>query len=453
MQQVKNIFRCIVILSSLFLTARCAQTSSVTTTAVFSWLSGQSTVLSNTVYGNQGTFSATNIPGARKGAMTWRDKFNNLWLFGGYGLSGSGTTAGYLNDLWVFNGAQWSWIGGSNTLNSTGSYGTTGIPTASNSPPARMNGLAWVDLSGNFWLFGGQGPSYNFNDVWKFNGLNWTWVAGPQGNAAQLGVYGSKGVSAAANHPGARTQAAGAADPQGNFWLFGGSGYTDTAIGTPTDLWQFNISTLCWTWMGGTNLSAQSGSYGAQGIASGSNIPGARYGAAYWTDPSGNFWMFGGNGVDGSGVSGYLNDLWKFDGTAWIWTWVSGSAHANEISDYGYKGIPSSTNMPGGRMNATGFTDEHNNQWVFQGTTGVVRFADFWKFDGTNWTWAYGSNVADQNGTYGLQGVSLATSSPGAREETTGWTAANGSFYLFGGYGVDSGSGYSYLNDLWHFSP
>jgi len=32
-----------------------------------------------------------------------------------------------------------------------------------------------------------------------------------------------------------------------------------------------------------------------------------------WTDASGNFWLFGGNGFDSAGTQGYLNDLWKYE--------------------------------------------------------------------------------------------------------------------------------------------
>jgi hypothetical protein len=29
-------------------------------------------------------------------------------------------------------------------------------------------------------------------------------------------------------------------------------------------------------------------------------------------DSSGNFWLFGGNGLDASGTLGYLNDVWEY---------------------------------------------------------------------------------------------------------------------------------------------
>ena len=42
------------------------------------------------------------------------------------------------------------------------------------------------------------------------------------------------------------------------------------------------------------------------GVASVSNIPGGRFGAATWTDFTGNLWIFGGNGL---GVSSLTSKL------------------------------------------------------------------------------------------------------------------------------------------------
>jgi Chitobiase/beta-hexosaminidase C-terminal domain len=47
------------------------------------------------------------------------------------------------------------------------------------------------------------------------------------------------------------------------------------------------------------------------GTPAASNFPGSRYNAASWMDSEGNFWLFGGQGYDGSGTLGVLNDLWK----------------------------------------------------------------------------------------------------------------------------------------------
>lgn len=41
-------------------------------------------------------------------------------------------------------------------------------------------------------------------------------------------------------------------------------------------------------------------------------MPGAREGAAAWTDNSGNLWLFGGYGYGADLFAGHLNDLWVY---------------------------------------------------------------------------------------------------------------------------------------------
>jgi len=56
----------------------------------------------------------------------------------------------------------------------------------------------------------------------------------------QPGVYGTQGVAAAGNTPGARTDAFGWTDKQGNLWLFGGLGTDSTGTaGWLNDFWEY----------------------------------------------------------------------------------------------------------------------------------------------------------------------------------------------------------------------
>lgn len=92
----------------------------------------------------------------------------------------------------------WAWVSGSNSINEAGNYGTISVSSTSNVPGARDSALSWSDSNGNLWLFGGHyydptSHSIFFNDLWKFDGSNWTWVKGSStGN--QVGNYGTKGV-------------------------------------------------------------------------------------------------------------------------------------------------------------------------------------------------------------------------------------------------------------------
>jgi hypothetical protein len=126
------------------------------------------------------------------------------------------------------------------------------------------------------------------------------------------------------------------------------------------DLWKYSANE--WMWVGGSNLVAQSGSYGTQGMPTATNIPGARWGAASRIDASGRFWLFGGNGFDSSAnpqVYGDLNDLWTYDGTQW--NWVSGSNHAGQSGVYGTLGAAAASNVPGARDGAVSPGDAARN--------------------------------------------------------------------------------------------
>src|ERR1019366_2198708 len=99
-----------------------------------------------------------------------------------------------------------------------------------------------------------------------------------------------------------------------------------------------------WTWMSGSNTGGAIGSYGNLGTPTATNVPGARVEASGWTDSSGNFWLFGGDGLDSAGMEGLLNDLWEFDTSTNTWTWVSGSNLKDQFGSYGTQGVTSTTN-------------------------------------------------------------------------------------------------------------
>src|SRR5690242_19648523 len=66
-------------------------------------------------YGTLGTASASNVPGARFYSCHWLDTAGNLWLFGGQGYDATGSVVGFLNDLWKFDGTNWTWMAGSSS--------------------------------------------------------------------------------------------------------------------------------------------------------------------------------------------------------------------------------------------------------------------------------------------------------------------------------------------------
>jgi N-acetylneuraminic acid mutarotase len=386
-------------------------------------------------YGTLGNSGAHTGPGGRNSSAYWTDKSGNFWLFGGEGLDGSAAvTEGLLNDLWKYSPAtnEWTWIGGSSMLPSyfrscsggvvaycglPGVYGTQGVASLSNIPGGRLGAVTWTDGAGNFWLFGGLGADSvgnegYLNDLWKFNPSTeeWIWVSGsstvgknPEG---QEGVYGTKGIADPRNVPPGLTEATGWVDSNENLWLFGGIGIASQGgMGYSfNNLWKFNTATNEWIWISGNGggESADYGTYGTMGTSAPSNIPSGRNGAVSWTDSSGNFWLFGGSGVypaSQATISGDLNDLWEFIPGTGQWTWIAGTA--------------------GGVLNPHG-----------------------------------GGYFVPPYASYGTQGVTASSNTPGGRDSAMGWADKNGNLWLLGGAGVDS-TGYAGagpLNDLWKYN-
>lgn len=393
-----------------------------------------------------------NTPGGRDFPMTWTDKKGSRWLFGGEGFEVTHQSAnnipGLLNDMWVWptvpnTGLDDGWwlpgawvpanlpiihdpVANSDTADITslqfndqgGNYGTLGVGVSCKTPgaactvpPGRWGGITWTDATGNLWMFGGQGGSGLLNDIWEFD-------------------------------------------------LTSGPCSYDAATGT-------GIFTNCqWIWKAGSSLGNQSTT---------ATFPGGRWGAANFTDNAGNVWMFGGQGYDSAGAVGLLNDLWKYNIAAGTWTLVSGTTTANQNGVY--PAATGGTGTPGGRQTSVLWVDGTGKIWLFggfgldsKGTSGTTQTGsqqigsvlnDLWSFDSvaSTWTWVSGNNLANQNGVYGTQGISNATTNaaatnvPGSRWGSTGWVSPDGNLFLFGGFGYGSNGTQptGFLNDVWEF--
>lgn len=335
------------------------------------WVKGDKTTGGAAVYGTLGTPAVENKPGARYGAVGWRDASGRLWLFGGF------TVTGYKSDLWRYDPATnaWTWMKGGSGINAAGVYGTMGTANAANLPGARREGFAWTDAAGNFWLLGGEGyaatgSSGRLNDLWKYSPATneWTWVKGDSTTNA-FGVYGTVLTPAAGNKPGGRQAGATWVDASGRLWLFGGNGYAASGgVGRLSDLWRYDPATNEWTWMKGdssTNGGAVYGGVSPPGSTTDLTRPGSRYGAVAWKDKDGLFWLAGGSGNGTS--SGKPGDVWRYNPTTNQWTWMKGITGPNSYGVYGTRGVSSPANFPGGREYGVGWADASGNLWMFGG--------------------------------------------------------------------------------------
>lgn len=315
----------------------------------------------------------------------------SLTACGGSGGGGDSTASASAADPKPL--PKWEWMSGSDTVGNKGSYGAKGISDPSNLPPARNRAVSWTDNNGNLWLFGGI---ENYIPI--------------------SGVY--------------------------------------QAPDELNDLWEYNVTTNQWTWFAGSPKPNQAGIYGTKGVAAADNTPGPRNSASTWVDATGNLWLFGGGGIDAHGNIGELNDLWKYDISTHMWTWISGSDSANDSGLHGDIFVPSSTYSPEAKSNAYSWVGPHGLLWLYGGSSDTGdNYGDRWVFDPiTNqWAWAGGPLSASKKMVYSAVGKAAPENTPGARYDAATWGDKEGNFWLFGGAGYLTDGTYNSMNDLWKF--
>jgi hypothetical protein len=341
-----------------------------------------------------GSYGSGGAPGSRWGSSTWTDASGNLWMFGGQGYSSSGLDFALLNDVWewvpgtppspfpvgnpvnagTFTG-QWTWRGGSNLSNPSGTYtGSSAIPGG------RWAAASQTDSLGNVWLFGGQGldsagTTGLLSDLWKYNIASgqWTWVSGS--NLASVnGVYpAAVGTGTTTTAPGGRQAAVLWVDASNNIWLFGGFGLDSAGTGAPgggilNDLWEFTGGQ--WVWVSGSKVANQTGVYGTQTAAAATNGPGSRWGPVGWSDASSNLWFFGGwgYGTVTTDPTGFMNDIWEYQHSTGQWIWWKGISNVNQNGAYLTNGIPYVNNIVGARRGSAIWQPDPNGYvWIFGG--------------------------------------------------------------------------------------
>ncbi|MEO5569735.1 MAG: kelch repeat-containing protein [Bacteroidia bacterium] len=278
----------------------------------------------------------------------------------------------------------------------------------------------------------------------------WTWIKGDS-IPNQAGSYGVQGVPSPTNNPPSLYEPCEWTDLNGNFWLFGGGNLT-----VRNDLWKFNPLFNEWTWMKGSGMPYDSGSFGIQGVPSPTNNPPAlSWAMASWTDNIGNLWMFGGTNSNGTG--GVQNALWKYNISSNEWTWMKGSDSLSPVGFYGIQGISAPTNNPSGRNeSAAAWTDDTGDLWLFGGNyfntnNGIsYNLNDLWRYNisSNQWTWIKGSEFQNQAGTYGVMGVENIINTPEARMVYSHWKDVDGNLWLFGGRDTDV----IFFNDFWKYN-
>ncbi|HKM68371.1 MAG TPA: kelch repeat-containing protein [Candidatus Acidoferrum sp.] len=251
-----------------------------------------------------------------------------------------------------------------------------------------------------------------------------------------------------------------------------------------------------WTWIDGTKtagtvipVTPQYGSFAGTAPTSipnpFTNTPGARYGAAGWTDGFGSLYLFGGTGWELAGkpqpdtLNFAMNDLWVCDmswGDFCQWQLVGGydktaitvNGKATTVGAQIQLGAQNASFytfvVPAGRLGAATWKDSSGNFWLFGGSDGNNFLNDLWEYNHASlnptsyttteglWNFIGGSMSVDRPGVYPPAAPGIGQ--PGARTNAVTWTDQAGNFWLFGGYGYDGQAipVLGFLNDLWEYT-
>jgi N-acetylneuraminic acid mutarotase len=404
------------------------------------------------LFGNLG-LNNNNIqkPGERYGSCSW--EYNGkMYVFGGRGngVKVDGYGGLFLNDLWQYDPVTkgWNWLGGSHLETVDPVYGTLNIPAANNNPGGRVEAHS-ARIGNKIYLLGGTNNSSgnSFADLWEYNLVTnqWTWIKGPT-TLNTSGIYGTMGVANAANIPGARIDGS-FVSLNNKIYLFGGYGLdAEGNQGYLNDTWVYDPTTNNWTWLKGSNLINQSGSFGTINVTNSTNVPRGTFGQITWT-ANNKIYLFGGYNFDPVTFTFLCNTLWEYNPTTNNWTWLKGANdNIGHVGIYGTLGIAAPSNNPGSRLQGQGFTHE-GKLLLFGGDGYDQSFAqysralnDLWEFNPAtnNWRWLKGSNVAYQSSIVGTIHVPNANNNPAGTSFATG-SYINNKYLMFGGSAYDIG--------------
>lgn len=351
---------------------------------------------------------AAGQPSDRLAAQSvWVPQIQSVVVFGGAAPSA------FLDDMWAWNGAAW------NQVAATG-------PSPS---PRASHAFAYDSVRGKVVLFGGT-VSGGAADAE-------TWEWDPAASWTQMSP---------ANAPSARTEAA-MAYANGQMVLFGGTVNGSGAGARLGDTWTWDG--VDWT------LAATTG-------------PTARFDHAMCADPaSGNLKMFGGMTQALPSLSGYSDELWSWNGSAWTQEASLNAPPARRLHrlafDTGRNKVLLYGGTPGGTANfADTWTWDSSVGWSQLSTTNapsgrhahsmsydevrrdvVVHGGNVTSLGGTDETWALNGPIAPQTFDWRPAG----STTPGDRHaHSLSWIPNSQSLLMFGG-----ASPASFLNEMWRW--
>ena len=419
---------------------------------VWTWMHGTQNPGNVGNYGVKGISAPTNIPPARAYAAYCKDASGIFWLFGGYNSST------VFNDLWKFDVKtnEWTWVNGPQyATNNIGNYGTKGLSSPTNIPPAKSDASCWTGQDGYLYLYGGNYPingvptSSLRDDMWRYDiALNeWTWITGDISIGITQSNNGTKGVPAATNTPGFRyltTRNGWVYDNK--LWLIGGNTFTPGFQIPSNDLWTFDLSTNLWTWVSGEATPPYAGNFGTQNVADVNNAPPGRWALCSWRNKD-KFYLAGGGFT--------RNDYWSYDPNTNEWTWLGGSQFQNDAGNGSQNCVASKQFVPHGRRVKAQYAEKDicsPTHWLFGGHSQARAedYNDLWAFnsDSSTWNLVWGTNGAGLTASYGSLGIANQSNAPPGRAAAAMWVDNDNNIWIFGG----AQQNWDIIGDMWMFA-
>jgi gliding motility-associated-like protein len=428
------------------------------------------TLLSHPIRGTKGVASPINTPGgvaAAEGA-NWKSPDGRFWL-----LDNNITNPDSFPQIWSYDYKtnQWTWEAGYDTLVIEGACPADFVQDVQKQYIYEAGSPSWSDSLGNLWMYARLYSSFARSRyvLYKFD-IQTKKITIIDCRSSNTKIKGTRGVASSLNWPGYRNESA--TWRVGNRLLLMGNGLYSIP---DNELWEYNIGTGLWTWLGGSAGSEPTYNHGVKGVASASNWPKASIlTTSKWVSGT-KIYMFSGLSLRGASMPPSSSILWEYDLTNGLWTWLSGDSASIASNKGRYPSVTcldSPDLIPRGRH--SGLSPQtsicNNAFWLYStrapgNVSSLVDssfHADLWLYRPSINRWICldkGENVKAYS--YGTKGVPSPSNRPPTRLYTMMWTDDQDRLYLFGAslYNIQDTEVDGTLafrrfgNDLWRYDP
>jgi hypothetical protein len=274
--------------------------------------------------------------------------------------------------------------------------------------------------------------------VWNYDPKTdlYRWVAGPGNSTTYLRDPGQLGVPSEDSWPGGVIYTTATIDHNDNIWFV-----------TSAELWMFNTTSYLFTRIQGLSGETDYPSYGTPGQPGQDVYPGDIDGVSLVTDSQNNLWLYGGYSLS---IRSFSNQVWHFNTTSWLWTFVSGNNYTTTDSSWGENPFLGGRWLPGFDV------DEDDRIWIVGGSgTPYGQFSDVWSFDTktAQWRLESGSAANRNNGPKITSDDFHAGNFPPGKEGASLVNRKDGTLVLISGGGhIEDEGDFGAQNDVWLFN-